>query len=136
MEFIRNNLLLVAIAFVSGAMLLWPLVRRGGGGGASVDTLAATRLMNSSDALMIDVREPDEYRAGHILGARSAPLAQLDKGAGELARFKERELIVYCADGRRSGTALDALRKAGFSKVHSLAGGFSAWRQAGLPVEK
>jgi len=134
MEFILNNLLLVGIAFVSGAMLLWPMVRRGGA--ASVDTLAATRLMNSSDALMIDVREPDEYRAGHILGARSAPLAQLDKGAGELARFKERELIVYCADGRRSGTALGALRKAGFSKVHSLAGGFSAWRQAGLPVEK
>ena len=71
MDFVRNNLLLFVVAFVSGAMLLWPLFRRGAGG-PWVNTAEATHLINREDALVLDVRDPGEFGAGHILGARIA----------------------------------------------------------------
>src|SRR5262245_44885722 len=122
MEFILKNFLLVAVAVVSGVMLIWPSLRRGGGG-SRVDTLAATRLMNA-DAVVLDLRETAEYQAGHILGARSTPLGGLEKHAADLTRFRNRAVIVYCADGRRSGRALEVLRRAGFTQASQLAGGF------------
>ena len=82
MDFVKNNLLLILVAFVSGAMLLWPLVRRSAGG-PWVDTLGATQMINREDALVLDVREAAEYARGHILGAKSVPLggAFWDAGA-------------------------------------------------------
>ena len=134
MDFIRNNILLIAVAFVSGAMLLWPLVRRTTGG-PWVSTAEATRLMNREDALVVDVREPGEYGAGHILGAKNFPLQRLD-GSGELLKRKDKPVIVYCDSGDRASKAAAALRRLGFSRVVSLSGGLPAWQQAGLPVEK
>ena len=135
MEFIRNNLLLIAVAFVSGAMLLWPFVRRGMGG-PGVSAAQATQMINREDALMVDVREPAEFGAGHVLGAQNVPLARIDAAAKDLAKRKDRPLVVYCDGGERSTKAAAALRKQGFARVTSLSGGLSAWQQAGLPVEK
>jgi rhodanese-related sulfurtransferase len=135
MEFVRNNLLLIAVAVVSGAMLLWPYVRRGTGG-PKVGAAEATTLINREDALMVDVRDPGEYGAGHVLGAKNVPLARIDDGANDLARRKERPLVVYCDGGERSAKAVAALRKQGFARVTSLSGGLAAWQGAGLPVEK
>ena len=135
MEFIQKNLFLVLIALTSGAMLLWPLVRRSSGG-PWVDTLGATQLMNRSDALVIDLRSTDEFVKGHVLGARNVPLADLERRAGDLDKNKARPVIVYGADASRTGAAIPMLRQAGFSDVRNLSGGYSAWLQAGLPVEK
>jgi rhodanese-related sulfurtransferase len=134
-KFLQQNIFLVAIAVVSGAMLIWPLLRRGAGG-ASVDTLQATLLINKEDALVLDVREPGELAAGRIAHSRNVPLSQLANRLGELEKFKDRPVIVSCASGNRSFSAASTLRKHGFSKVYNLAGGFGAWAQAGLPVEK
>jgi rhodanese-related sulfurtransferase len=133
-DFIRNNLLLVAVALVSGGMLVWPFLRRTTGG-PWVSTGQATFLINREDALVVDVREPGEYGAGHILGARNVPLARLD-GAGELAKRKEKPVIVYCDNGDRASKAAAALRKLGFTRVVNLSGGLPGWQQAGLPLEK
>ena len=133
-DFIRNNLLLFAVAAVSGGMLIWPLLRRTTGG-PWVSTAQATHLINREDALVIDVREPGEFGAGHILGARNVPVARMD-GSGELAKRKDKPLIVYCDGGERAAKAAGALRKLGFSRVVNLSGGLPAWQQAGLPVEK
>ena len=135
MEFIQKNIFLILIAFVSGAMLVWPLVRRGAGG-PWVSTLEATQLMNRSDALVIDVRDAAEYAKGHILGARNLPLAELGRRAGEFEKHKSKPVIVHCASGDRAGGAVALLRKNGFGNVHNLSGGFAAWQQAGLPIEK
>ena len=134
-DFVRNNLLLIAVAFVSGAMLLWPFVRRGAGG-PWVSHAEATRMINREDALLLDVREPGEFGAGHILGAKNVPLARIDEGAADLAKRKERPLIVYCDGGDRTSKASAALKKQGYARVASLSGGLSGWQQAGLPVEK
>jgi rhodanese-related sulfurtransferase len=133
-EFIRNNILLIVVAFASGAMLMWPLVRRTSGG-PWVNTAQATHLINREDALVVDVREPGEYGAGHILGARNVPLSRL-ADAAELGKRKDRPLILYCDSGDRSGKATSVLKKQGFARVVNLSGGIGAWQQAGLPVEK
>ena len=133
MEFVRNNLLLFVVAFVSGAMLLWPLVRRGAGG-PWVSTAEATHLINREDASILDVREPGEYGSGHIIGAKNVPLARLE--GGELPKRKDKPVIVYCDTGERAGKAVAGLKKQGFERVVNLSGGLRAWQQAGLPVEK
>ena len=122
-DFVRNNLLLFVVAFVSGAMLLWPLFRKTTGG-PWVTTAEATHLINREDALVVDVRDPGEYGAGHILGAKNVPLSRLDEG--DLAKRKERPVIVYCDGSERSSKAVAALKKQGFTRVVNLSGGLKA----------
>ena len=133
MNFITENIVLIVIAFVSGAMLLWPILQRRSGGSA-LDTLAATRLINDSNPIVLDVREVAEFTTGHLPNARNIPLSELDKQIGDLASGKP--VLVCCATGARSARALGLLRKAGHKQVFNLAGGITAWRQAGLPVVK
>src|SRR3954470_24914875 len=77
--FVRHNLLLFVVALVSGGMLLWPFVRRTSGG-PWVTAAQATHLINREEAIVVDVREPNEYAAGHVLGAKNLPLARLAAG--------------------------------------------------------
>jgi rhodanese-related sulfurtransferase len=82
----------------------------------------------------VDVREPHEYAAGHVPGARSIPQADLALRLDELPR--ERELLVVCESGRRSLAAAKFLKQVGYERVSNLVGGTSAWRNAGRPTEQ
>lgn len=135
LQFIQNNWILIAIAFVSGAMLIWPMVRRSAGG-PSLSTLQATQMINRDDAVVIDLRDAPSFAKGHILGARNVPLAELSRRVGELEKLKAKPVIVHCETGNRSAGAAATLRQHGFSKVYMLAGGYAAWQQALLPVQK
>ena len=132
MEFLQENMIWVAIACVSGGMLIWPMIA--GGNVANLSPAEATLLMNREDALVLDVRETGEWSSGHITGARHITLAQIDKRLSELDKFKEKPIIVVCASGNRSSSACGQLKKHGFGKVYSLGGGISAWRDASLPL--
>ncbi len=134
-DFLRQNYLLVLVALVSGGMLVWPYLRRATGG-PWVTPPQATHLINREDALVIDVREAAEYGTGHVLGAKNIPLARVAAAGADLAKRKERPVIVYCETGNRSASAAAMLRKQGFARVFNLAGGMKAWQDAGLPVEK
>jgi rhodanese-related sulfurtransferase len=92
-----------------------------------VDTFAARR----SGAYMIDVREPDEYVAGHVPGAELMPLGSLPLHTGDLPRG--RTVHVICASGNRSLRAVQALARAGIDAV-SVTGGTTAWVRSGRPV--
>jgi rhodanese-related sulfurtransferase len=133
-QFIVENWILILAAFVSGALLVWPMVAKGGMGGA-LSTSDAVRLINQEKAVLIDVREPTEFAAGHAAGARNVPLGALDSAKG-LPTNKALPLVVMCATGARSSRAAAQLRKAGYANVHNLAGGNAAWREASLPIEK
>ena len=135
MEFATKYYYLILIAAVSGGMLLWPFLRRGAGG-PWVNTLEATQLINRSDASIVDLRSAEDYAKGHILGAKNIPLADLERRAGELDKQKAKPVIVHCADGQRSSGGVATLRAKGYASVHNLTGGYAAWLQAGLPVEK
>lgn len=130
MDFVTENIFLIVVAFVSGAMLVWPLVNRQLAG-ATVGTLQATRLINDG-AVIVDIRGGDEFAGGHLPNSRNIPLADVDKRAAEIPGGKP--VIVVCASGTRAGRAAAALRKAGRTDVYCLDGGVSGWQQAGLPV--
>jgi rhodanese-related sulfurtransferase len=131
MEFIQQNIMWVMAAVISGAMLVSSFVR---GGGKGVSVTDATLLINREEALVLDVRETQEWSSGHIPNARHIALGQLDKRISELEKFKSRPVIVCCASGNRSNSACGTLKRAGFERVFNLSGGIGAWTGAGLPV--
>lgn len=133
--FLQANWMLVAVAAISGAMLLWSFVGKRVAGYEEADTLKATRLYND-DALILDVREPSEYASGHIPRARHIPLGLLAGRLNELEKFKDKPVLVGCRSGQRSARACGILKKAGFETVYNLAGGIMAWERANLPIEK
>jgi len=104
--------------------------------GPSVDPAEAAQRVAAGTAVLIDVREPDEWAGGVAEPALLCSLSDLRGGRAQWAAVleanKDKELIVYCASGARSGVAASVLRKEGFNVVN--AGGYAAWRAAGLPV--
>ena len=115
MSFIQNNWMLILVAFLSGAMLVWPLVQRRFSPMKDVGNLNATHLINHSDAVLLDVRETKEYEGGRLPNAVHIPLSQLDGRAAELASSRAGRSIAYCASGARRRMAGDALAKQGFT---------------------
>lgn len=93
-------------------------------------------MINREDAIVIDVRDQDEWDSGHIANARHIPLSKLDERLHEVEKYKQRTVLVNCRSGHRSGMAASRMRKAGFEKVFNLDGGILAWQQAGLPLSK
>ena len=133
MQFLQDNWMLLALALVSGAMLVWSFIGSQLSGVEQADTLKATRLYND-DALVLDVREDKEYAAGHIPKAKHIPLRQLSGRLQELDKFKGKPILVTCRSGHRSARACGMLKKAGFETVYNQAGGIIAWERANLPV--
>ncbi|OIN94562.1 MAG: sulfurtransferase [Comamonadaceae bacterium CG1_02_60_18] len=134
MKFILDNWMLIAVALSAGGMLLWPTLGRGGPGALSAD--AAVLLMNRQKAVVVDVCEPAEFAAGHVIGAKNVPLAQLEEKLASAVKNKATPLILVCHTGARSSRAVALAKKVGFENVQSLSGGMTAWRSANLPVEK
>lgn len=91
-------------------------------------------MLRDNAALVVDVREPDEFAGGHIPGAVNLPLSRFDPAKIPAADGKS--VVLSCAGGKRSGMALDRCRMAQSQVDTHLAGGFSAWKMAGLPVER
>lgn len=100
----------------------------------TLDVQTARALQSREDVVLFDVREPAEYDAGHIAGAKLIPLGQVSSRMAEIP--KDKTVILTCRSGNRSGQAADFLRQQGWSNVHNMAGGIVAWQQAGLPIEK
>jgi rhodanese-related sulfurtransferase len=133
-RFLLDNWYLILTALVSGALLLWPAIRGGGAGGGGVSTAEAVRLINREKGVLIDVREPSEFAAGHAVGARNVPLSQLESST-TLPSNKALPLLVLCATGARAGRAVAQLKKRGYENCQVVAGGLAAWREANLPIE-
>lgn len=136
MQFVVNNIMLIAVAAISGAMLMWPGLSRRIAGVRNVGSLEATQLINRHNAVVLDVREDKEYAEGHISGSRHIPLGQLRGRIQELEKYKSRPVVVICRSGARSAGACGVLRKSGFEQVYNLSGGLNAWKEANMPVEK
>ncbi len=131
MQFFIDNIFLIAVAFISGGMLVWPLVRARAAG-PSLSTLQATQLINSKHAQIVDVRSAEDFGKGSLPNAKNIPVAKLQERAGDLK--KDRPVIIVCNTGSTAGPAAAQLRAAGLNDVYVLAGGLAAWREAGLPV--
>ena len=137
--FLQNNpmnMVLFGTVLVTGGMLIWPLIARLMRPGQEVGPIEAVQLINRRDAVVLDVRDAADYKAGHITNARHLPEAEIDSRMKELDKIKARPIIVSCARGNRSLNVANRLRKLGFSDVFSLRGGIAAWQQANMPLEK
>ncbi len=135
-DFLQQNILLVTVAVVSGSLLVWPLLMGLINGTSEIGVTDAVNLINRKDALLIDVRDPAEFAAGHIPHARNVPAADIATRLKEFDRYKTKPIIVHCRNGQRSGAATNAFRKAGFAEAVKLRDGLTAWEQANLPIQK
>jgi rhodanese-related sulfurtransferase len=135
-EFLSQNIMLVLLFVTSAGMLLWPTLAPLLGGSKEIGTLETTRLINGGNALILDVRASNEFGSGRIPKSKNIPLAEIDKRIEEIAKFKDKPVVVTCGTNTRAGTAMKLLKKNGFVDVYQLHGGFGAWQQASLPVEK
>ena len=134
MKFFLDTWYFFLAAAVSGGLLLWPMLTRGTLGG-HITAAETVRLINREKAVLLDVSDPAEYAAGHAIGARSAPLAGLEKSTA-LPKNKTLPVVLVCQTGTRASRAAATLKGLGFEKASVLGGGLRAWREANLPVER
>jgi rhodanese-related sulfurtransferase len=133
-KFIVDNWMLILIALCSGGMLAWPMIR--GGGGGTLTAQGAVQLINRERAVLVDVREADEFAAGHMTGARNLPLGQLEDRLASTVKNKSVPLLLVCATGARAQRAVTIAKKLGYEQAQAVAGGLKAWKDANLPIEK
>jgi len=119
------------LAAVLGLALVVPQLHASQG----VDVKAA-KSMSDQGALLLDVREPDEYAAVHAVNAKLIPLGEVGARLKEIEAYKDKPVAVICRSGRRSAQAVSLLKESGFTQVVNVEGGTSAWVQAGLEVIK
>lgn len=136
MSFIQSNWLLILVMISSGAMLVWPLVQNRFSPVKVIGNLEVTRLINSANALLVDLRETRDYEGGRLPKAVHIPLSQLESRGSELARHVGRPIVTYVMRGDRGRMAGNVLARLGFKDIYTLNGGYLAWKDAGLPVEK
>lgn len=135
-EFAGNHLFLVGAFVVVVALVIKAEFDHQSGRANQMDPTAAIRLMNSEDAIVVDVREATDFNNGHIKNARNIPMSSLKSQLDGLAKDKSKPVLAYCRSGNISGKACRMLKKSGFSNVHNLAGGIIGWQDANLPLTK
>ena len=93
------------------------------------------RLAADKNVRLIDVREDNEWAAGHAAGAEHLGKGIIERDIETQVPDKSAELILYCGGGYRSALAADVLQRMGYTNVYSMAGGWKAWKEANAPVE-
>jgi len=95
-----------------------------------------TNAINRDNAVIVDIRGQGDFAKGHIQGALNIPLSQIKDSTKELEKYRDNPIILVCANGIQVSAACQVLRKAGFDKVHKLAGGMASWVGDNLPLVK
>ena len=134
--FVANHWILSTLFVALFGALIWSFIEPTISGVTSIRPSDAVELINRQDGVLLDVRTDNEYLDGHIVNSIHIPLNFLKDRISELESHREHPIIVSCRSGNRSSQAAAMLRKAGFSKVHNLAGGIMAWQHANLPLSK
>ena len=93
-------------------------------------------LANGEKPLLIDTREDNEWAAGHATGAVHLSKGIIERDIETKVEDKRTKMVLYCGGGFRSALAADALRKMGYTDVISLDGGWRAWQESGMPIER
>lgn len=133
-KFIIDNWMLISVALVSGALLLWPVIV--GANTSGLTASGAVHLINREKAVVIDVSEPGEFAAAHVNGSKNVPMADFEKRLPEVVKNKALPVILVCTSGIRATKAIAMAKKLGYEQAQALGGGLVAWRAANLPLEK
>jgi len=131
-EFVINHWWLVGIWAAFLIALLWDNNRRNG---QTVSTVEATTMINRENALVLDIRDKADFKAGHLVNAVNIPYGSLAERMGELERERERPIVLVCKTGQTVSMAGKMLREKGFNAVR-MKGGMMEWNSQNLPVVK
>lgn len=132
-QFFIDNAALIAMALVSGGLLLIPGLLKGSA--QRVSPSQAALLINRNKAVVLDVRDSATAKAqGLIPDARRVDITELKDKAPTLLKNKELPVLVICQSGQRSAAAVTILKAAGYAQVFAVEGGVAAWVEAGMPV--
>jgi len=136
-EFAKDQLLLTGLWVGLVVMLIYSFVSPMLSKTKRVNNHQATLLINKEDAIVLDIRAPKDFKAGHIIGAKQLKPEEIREGNfAKLEKNKEQPIIVVCAMGNTATGTATKMAKAGFSNVYVLSGGMGAWQGASLPINK
>lgn len=116
------------------ALLLVATQAQAGDATIAPRTLAERIAWGDRSLVVLDVRTPEEYAEGHVAGARNIPHTEIAARLAELDDARERDVVVYCRSGRRTAIAIEALRKAGFTRLYHLDGDWLRWSEERRPA--
>lgn len=131
-EFTSANPWLISGLVASGLAVLFNELRLKARNIGSIGIPAAVQLINKGCSV-VDIREAEQFAAGHIVDARNIALAEVSAGTPNLKNGKKPSLLV-CENGARSGELAGKLRKDGIENVYSITGGLDAWRRENMPI--
>ncbi len=132
-EFVEINWVMILMWFFLLGMIINSFLKSS----YDISPQQAVQLMShETGGLVLDVREDSEYQSGHINDSIHIPLSALKSRMSELDKYKQKNIILGCRSGSRSGRACGMLKKNGFEKVHNLRGGVLAWENDNLPMKK
>ena len=134
-EFIANHLYLFSLFLAIASLLVWNIFA-GALGGSQIAPAELTRLINHEDAEVLDIRKTDEFEKGHIINAINMEVTTLADREKELEKYKDKTIVICCAQGQESVRVARSLKIKGFEKPYSLKGGINAWQNANLPLTK
>lgn len=135
-QFLTNHYILSGAWLVVAVMLIYSFFSSRLRGFSGIHPAMATQLINRENAVILDVREDNEYREGHIVNSIHIPVGYLRDRMKELDKYKDRPIIVGCRSGQRSSQACAILKKQGFDAVYNLNGGIMGWKNDNLPLTK
>ena len=132
-EFVANHPFLVGVTVAFLVLFIFNEIKRGG------KVLTAQQLVNqinTGSTVVLDIRDKNDFLAGHILDSINIPYATLKERIVELERYKTEPVVIACKMGQHSSSAGTILRRAGFQNVARLRGGITEWRSLNMPVVK
>lgn len=132
LEFAANHPLLASATIAMALAVIFYELRQKAGAIASLSSAQAVQAINQG-ARVVDIRDQEQFDAGHIIDAINLPPAELTVQADTKLK-KAKAIVVVCDTGMRSGQAVAALRKSGHENVFNLKGGLTAWRGDNLPI--
>ncbi|HMB74357.1 MAG TPA: rhodanese-like domain-containing protein [Gammaproteobacteria bacterium] len=135
LEFSGNHPLLVTGIVVAWLAVMVYEIRLKSQSFSHVSASEAVRLINKG-AVVLDVRKPEEFAAGHIVNARNIKAEDLNENRGLLDKYRKKVVLTVCNSGMASNRAAVQLRKQGIEQVFSIRGGLAGWRNDNMPIEK
>ena len=132
-EYSTHHLYLVIATAIVAVLAVAFELRARGKGSTTIAAVDAIRLHNQG-ALVIDVRDREQFVSGHIIDARNIARDKLQESTDTLKKYRDKPVIVCCENGVSSAAAVKELRAQGFGKAVNLRGGLASWRQDNLPL--
>lgn len=135
-QFVIKHWILVAAFIVVMILIVIEEIRAQSAGGERLSATSAVQLMNREDAVVIDLRDANAFRDGHIVNAKNIALADFDRHIEKLNAYRNRPIILVDAMGLKTVSIAQRLKKEGFEKVMTLKGGIEAWKTDNMPLVK